>query len=63
MELMDAAGWPMEDFLPSDPFGGNDLCHIVNFGGRQDVSSIAGNPLTLRFRLRNAQLYRFAFRD
>ena len=33
---------------------------MVTYRGSQNVSSVADKPLSLRFRLRNAKLYRFA---
>ena len=63
VELLDAAGRPLDGFPPSDPFAGDDLRHVVTFRGSQDVSSMAGKPLSLRFRLCNAELYSFAFRE
>lgn len=63
VELLNAGGKPLEGFAPSDPFAGDDLRHQVKFAGRADLARLAGEPISLRFRLRNAQLYSFAFRD
>lgn len=63
VELLDPAGQPIEGFVPSKPFVGNQLRHVVTFEGKSDVSRLAGKPISLRFRLRNAELYSFAFRN
>jgi hypothetical protein len=63
VELLDAAGRPIRGFEPSVPFSGDDLRQAVRFAGDGDVSALAGKPVTLRFRLKNAQLFSFAFRD
>ncbi|NLX99340.1 MAG: hypothetical protein GXY83_24650 [Rhodopirellula sp.] len=62
MELLDAAGRPLEGFPPSEPFTGDDLRHVVRFAGQTDVSALRGQSILLRFRMKNAELYSFAFR-
>ena len=62
VELLDAGGRPLEGFPPSEPFTGDDLRHVVRFNGQTDVSTLRGKPITLRFRMKNAELYSFAFR-
>src|SRR5262249_16961924 len=63
VELLDAGGGPQEGFAASAPFSGDELRHVVKFGGQADVGRLAGLPVTLRFRLQNAELYSFAFRS
>jgi len=63
IELCDAAAKPLAGYAPSDPFTGDDLRHVVTFQGKSDVSALTGKPITLRFHLKNAVLYSFAFRD
>ena len=61
MELCDAAGRSLEGFAPSDAFAGDDFRHVVTFDGKTDVSALAGKPIALRFHLKRAELYSFAF--
>jgi hypothetical protein len=63
VELLDVAGQPLEGFAPSQPITGDSLRHAVMFPGTRDLSSLAGKPISLRFHLRDAQLFAFAFRD
>ncbi|HUT23363.1 MAG TPA: hypothetical protein VM492_03360, partial [Sumerlaeia bacterium] len=63
VELCDAAGKPLPDWPKSDPFVGDDLRHTVAFQGNASVSSLAGKPVSLRFHLKSASLYSFAFRS
>ena len=63
VELLDAAGRPLEGFSHSAPFRGDRLRHVVRFAGDANVECLADRPICLRFHLRNAQLYAFAFRD
>ena len=58
MDLTRLATWPA-----SEPVGGDDLRHVVTFGGKTNVADLAGTPLVLRFHLYDAQLFSFAFRD
>jgi lysophospholipase L1-like esterase len=62
VELLDAAGRPMDGFPPSEPFAGDELRHQVRFKGNGDVSALAGKPVVLRFRMKSASLFSFAFR-
>jgi len=62
VELLDAAGNPIDGFQKADPFHGDQFRHVVTFGGNRDVSKLAGKPVSLRFRMWNAELYSFAFR-
>lgn len=63
VELLDAAGRAIERVGPSDPVQGDSLRHVVSFDGRQDVSALAGQPVSLRFQIKDAELFSFAFRD
>ena len=62
VELLDAGGRPLEGIPQSEPMTGDDLRHVVRFNGQTDVSSLRGKPVTLRFQMKNAELYSFAFR-
>jgi hypothetical protein len=63
VELLDAVSRPIKGLEPSAPFSGDELRHTVRFEGGRDVSALAGKPVTLRFSLKNAQLFSFAFRE
>ena len=63
VELLDAAGNPLNGFPKSDPFSGDALRHSITFGGSQDVEKLAGKPITLRFYLKDAKIFSFAFRN
>ncbi|MCE9603336.1 MAG: hypothetical protein K8U03_00360 [Planctomycetia bacterium] len=63
VELLDAAGKPLAGFGLSEPITGDHLRHEVRFPGGVQVSSLAGRAISLRFHLRSAELYAFAFRD
>ncbi len=62
IELLDADGRPLEGFAQSDPFNGDELRHLVAFGGNSDVSRLQGKTIKLRFHLKDAKLYSFTFR-
>ena len=63
VELLDAGGRPLlENLPPSEPLVGDDLRHVVRFAGQADVSATAGRTVVLRFNMKNAELYSFAFR-
>jgi hypothetical protein len=63
VELLDPAGRPLEGIAPSAAFTGDQLRHTVVFPGTANLSAFAGRPVCLRFKLRNAELYAFAFRE
>ncbi len=63
VELLDAAGRPLDGISPSEAFRGDDLRHTLVFPGTSDLSRWIGRPVSLRFRMREAKLYSFAFRD
>jgi len=64
IDMLDVAGKPIAE---AKPVKGDDLRHAVDFGGDSRVSSLvsswAGKPIVLRFRMKNAELFAFAFRD
>ncbi len=62
VEVVDAAGRPLEGIGMSKPFVGDGLRSPVQFSGSASLGSFAGRPVCLRFHLRNAELYAFAFR-
>lgn len=62
VQFLDAGARPIAGFEESEPVRGDDLRHLVRWGGAQDVSALAGKPVTIRFQIRNAELFSFAFR-
>ena len=63
VELLDPAGRAIEGIAPSAPFTGDQFRHTVVFPDAAKLSAFAGRPVCLRFKLRNAELYTFAFRE
>lgn len=63
VELLDLAGKPLADYGKSDPIATDSLRKTVTWKGKDELSQLAGQSLTLRFELRNAELYSFAFRS
>ena len=64
VELLDREGKGIEGFTGgvADGFSGDDVRHMVSWGGKSDVSSLAGRPVRIRFRLRKGELYSFRFK-
>ena len=60
--LLDAAQRPIGGYEMSDPMTSDSLRSTVTWRGNSDLSALAGRPASLRFDLRNAELYSFAFR-
>ena len=64
VEFLDPAGRPIETAGPSSPFTGDDLRGGVSWGGKPEpLDRLRGEPVSLRFHMRRAELYSFAFRD
>ena len=63
VEVLDAAGRVLKGWEPSAPITGDSVRHAVAFPGTVDMAALAGKPVCLRFHLRDAELYAFAFRD
>jgi len=63
VEISDAAGTPLPgfSFADSDEHFGDSLDRTLTWRGQPDVSSLAGIPVRLRFRLRDAEVYAFQF--
>jgi hypothetical protein len=59
VEILDMAGRVL---ARSRAFTGDDLRHTVTWTRKVDIGALAGTPVTLRFRLKSAELYSFAFR-
>ena len=45
----------------ADPIKGNFIEKTVTWNGQSDVSSLAGEPVQVRFVMRDAKLYAFQF--
>jgi hypothetical protein len=63
IEILDEHGKPIKGFTLSDgnELSGNSVRMRVSWRNSQDVSSLAGKPIKLRFELRNCRLYAFQF--
>jgi len=48
-------------FADCDPIYGNLHSHIVTWQGKSDLGSLAGKPISLRFRMRAAKIFAFEF--
>jgi hypothetical protein len=62
VKILDPAGNPIPGFERSNPLVKDSFRGTVTFNNSSDVSSLAGKPVVLQFRLQNAKLYSFAFR-
>jgi hypothetical protein len=62
--ILDEKGAPIPGFtMPeADHLNGNSVRMQVSWRGNSDVSSLAGRPVRLLFRMRNAKLYAFQFK-
>ena len=65
VELLDAAGETAPGFSADDfdVFTGDDVRHVATWRGSDDLGSLGGQPVRLRFYLTNAALYAFRFRN
>ena len=63
VEVRDTDGKPIPGFTFADceEIGGNFIDHRAYWKGSPDVSSLAGRPVRLRFKLTRAKLYAFQF--
>ncbi len=60
VELLDRTG---KSLARSKPFSGDALRHRVQWETTLDLAAVAGSPVVLCFRMKNAELYAFAFRE
>jgi len=60
VELLDVQG---QGLARSTPFAGDELRHTVAWTGEVDLAALAATPAVLRFHLRDASLFSFAFRQ
>lgn len=63
-EVLDQAGQSIPGFALDDCVGieGNHIREVVAWKGGSDLGSLAGEPVSLRFVMRDAKLYSFRFR-
>ena len=63
VEIQDANGQVVEgrSLADCDEVWGDDLARTVSWRGDRDVSGLAGQPVRLRFRLRDADVYSLRF--
>ena len=63
VELQDAAGTPLPGFALADAVEqiGDEIERVVTWKGA-DVSELAGQPVRLRFAMKDADLYSIRFR-
>jgi hypothetical protein len=59
VEMLDATSRPL---ALSKPFSGDELRHKVEWTTPVDLQELSGSPISLKFHLKSAQLYAFAFR-
>ncbi|MAT14520.1 MAG: hypothetical protein CMJ46_04535 [Planctomyces sp.] len=63
VEIQDADGNPMEGFSLADavPTIGNEITRTIRWKSGTDVSSLAGKPVRLHFKMKDADLYSIKF--
>lgn len=63
VELLDEKDKPLDGYagVAAEPLFGNSVRLPVRWGDRTDVSSLAGKPIKIRFRMRDCKLYAFQF--
>jgi len=63
VEIQDAGGRPIKGFGLADSIEiiGDDIARVARWTGGANVSKLAGQPVRLRFQLRDADLYSFQF--
>ncbi|MBI3920093.1 MAG: hypothetical protein HY318_01650 [Armatimonadetes bacterium] len=64
IELQDEGGQSLPGYTMQDcpPLYGDELERVIRWKGGSDLSAVAGKPLRLRVRLKDADLYSFRFR-
>jgi hypothetical protein len=64
VEILQPPGRPIDGFGISEAFAGDDLRYTVRWDGSHiGVSQLVGKPVCLRFHIKHAELYSFAFRQ
>ena len=62
VEIQDAAGAAVRGFGLSRGIVGDRIEWVVTWKGKSDVSKLAGKPVRLRFKMKDADLYSIRFR-
>ncbi len=64
VEIQDAAGKPIEGYTleDADENIGDEIARVVTWRDSADVSALAGKPVRLRFKMKDADLYSIQFR-
>ncbi len=64
VEILDADGKPLAGFNKHDcdPVHEDHIRQTISWNGESDLASVAGNPIKLRFYLKNAKLFSFRLR-
>jgi hypothetical protein len=64
VEILDQQGKPIPGFTLADcdPVFGDAIERAVTWKGSTDVSALAGQPIKLRFKLKDADLFAFQFK-
>ena len=65
VELLNSFGRPVAGFgaAESQEIFGDELERTVTWSGRSDMGALAGQPVRLRFLLRDADVYSFRFTE
>ncbi|MDA1018327.1 MAG: hypothetical protein O3A00_28215 [Planctomycetota bacterium] len=65
VELLSAAGEPIQGFSAGDsrPFAGDEIRQVVAWKSVAKLTELVGQPVKIRFLLKNADLYSFQFRS
>jgi len=63
VQVLDPGGRPLPGFGISEPFRGDELRHTVRWKGTEQLASLIGKPISLRFRISQGSLFAFAFRE
>jgi hypothetical protein len=64
IELQDADGKPIPGYTMDDcpPIYGDEIERVVKWKSGSELSSLAGKPIRLRIRMKDADLYSVRFR-
>ena len=60
-ETVDAQGLPEDVYCESRPITGDSTAAAVKWKGGFDIRTLAGKPILMQFRMRDAKLYAFQF--
>lgn len=65
VEILDRSGQPLKGFseLDSDILMGDSIHHVASWQGSQDISSLKGKVIRVRFLMTNTKLYSFTCSD